>query len=85
MRPPYYAGPHGANRKVARAESADLIHWSVPQVVLDTDALDSPAADERSGSLLPTPAHPNDAGGKQPGRPHRAYPLKKGASASATA
>lgn len=45
-RPPIHAGPAGANRKVARLASPDLIRWSLPQVVLDTDDLDAPASPE---------------------------------------
>jgi len=43
-RPTAHAGVEAhANRKMARAESEDLIHWSVPEVVLDTDEGDAPA------------------------------------------
>lgn len=31
-----------ANRKIARVESDDLVHWSVSRVVLDTDERDAP-------------------------------------------
>lgn len=31
-----------ANRKIARCESEDLIHWNVLRAVLDTDELDAP-------------------------------------------
>lgn len=55
LRPPIYAGPHGANRKMARSESDDLIHWSVPEVVLATDELDAPAFDVFDESKMPVP------------------------------
>lgn len=45
MRPITHAGPHSANRKIARAESEDLVHWSLPQVVMDTDERDADAFD----------------------------------------
>jgi len=41
-RPPITAGGHSANRKIARLESPDLIQWSLPRVVLDTDEGDHP-------------------------------------------
>ena len=41
-RPSILAGPHGANRKIARSESGDLVNWSTPRTVLDTDARDAP-------------------------------------------
>jgi len=34
-----------ANRKMARCESEDLLHWSLPEVVLDTDERDAPGLD----------------------------------------
>ena len=54
-RPTAHAGPEGANRKVARAESEDLVHWSVPRVVLDTDERDADAFDayEETGTQAP--------------------------------
>ncbi len=42
-RPSVLAGPHGANRKIARVESENLLDWSVPRGVLDTDEIDAPA------------------------------------------
>jgi hypothetical protein len=43
-RPMIYCGVAAhANRKMARCESEDLIHWSPGEVVLDTDEGDSPA------------------------------------------
>jgi hypothetical protein len=45
-RPMIYCGTdRHANRKLARSESDDLVHWSPGRVVLDTDELDSPAWD----------------------------------------
>jgi hypothetical protein len=32
-----------ATRKIARQTSSDLVHWSTPRIVLDTDDLDAPA------------------------------------------
>jgi len=44
MRPPVYANRAAhANRKIALAESDDLVRWSIPRVVLDTDEADGPA------------------------------------------
>lgn len=54
-RPPVYAGPHGANRKIARAESTDLVEWSEPCVALDTDEFDAPGTEvfnEGSGGTV---------------------------------
>ena len=46
LRPTVYCGvERHANRKMARAESDDLIHWTPPRVVLDTDERDAPAFD----------------------------------------
>ena len=42
-RPSILGGPHGANRKIARSESEDLVRWSLPQTVLDTDEADASA------------------------------------------
>ncbi len=43
-RPMIYCGvPFHANRKMARCESEDLVHWSPGRIVLDTDEADSPA------------------------------------------
>ncbi|HOK80673.1 MAG TPA: hypothetical protein PK303_08145 [bacterium] len=43
LRPVIHCGmDRHANRKIARCESEDLIHWTVPKVVLDTDELDAP-------------------------------------------
>jgi len=43
LRPTIHCGmDRHANRKIARSESEDLIHWTVPKVVLDTDELDAP-------------------------------------------
>lgn len=43
-RPTIHAGLAAhANRKIARAESDDLIHWSTQEIVLDTDERDAPA------------------------------------------
>jgi hypothetical protein len=55
LRPPIYAGPHSANRKMARSESADLVHWTVPEVVLDTDELDAPAFECFDERKMPVP------------------------------
>ena len=45
-RPMIYCGIEAhANRKMARCESEDLIHWSPGRVVLDMDEADSPAWD----------------------------------------
>jgi len=48
LRPEYaYAGVEAhASRKIARSTSDDLVHWTVPRVVLDTDDLDAPAVPE---------------------------------------
>ena len=46
QRPMIYCGvKQHANRKMARVESEDLIHWSPSRVVLDTDERDAPAFD----------------------------------------
>ncbi len=46
QRPTIYCGvPAHANRKIARVESEDLVHWSVSRVVLDTDERDAPGLD----------------------------------------
>lgn len=37
-------GRFGFGRKVARTESADFLHWSQPQLVLEADERDGPAA-----------------------------------------
>ncbi len=43
LRPVIHCGmDRHANRKIARCESEDLIHWSVSKVILDTDELDAP-------------------------------------------
>jgi hypothetical protein len=43
MRPIIHCGmDRHANRKLARCESADLVHWSIPEVILDTDERDAP-------------------------------------------
>ena len=55
LRPPLYAGPRSANRKVARCESADLLHWTTPEVVLDTDDRDAPAEHVCPEGSLPHP------------------------------
>lgn len=39
-RPTVHAGPEAACRRIARCESEDLVHWTVPKVVLDTDDAD---------------------------------------------
>ncbi|MBI4024983.1 MAG: hypothetical protein HY360_08370 [Verrucomicrobia bacterium] len=39
-RPTVHAGPEAACRRIARCESEDLVHWTVPKVVLDTDEAD---------------------------------------------
>ncbi|MCM8822719.1 MAG: hypothetical protein NC831_07935 [Candidatus Omnitrophica bacterium] len=42
LRPVIHCGmDRHANRKIARSESEDLVHWSIPKIVLDTDELDS--------------------------------------------
>ncbi|NQU09668.1 hypothetical protein HQ590_02670 [bacterium] len=44
MRPTIHTGYEShANRKIARCESADLIHWTPSRVCLDTDERDAPA------------------------------------------
>lgn len=46
MRPNIHCGMAAhANRKMARSESADLIHWTPPRVILDTDERDADAFD----------------------------------------
>lgn len=46
MRPMIYVGvQHHANRKMARVDSTDLVHWSPGRVCLDTDERDAPAWD----------------------------------------
>jgi hypothetical protein len=46
QRPTIYCGQEfHANRKLARCESSDLVHWSPSRVVIDTDELDAPAHD----------------------------------------
>ncbi|HOC03109.1 MAG TPA: hypothetical protein PKK91_06485 [bacterium] len=43
LRPVIHCGmDKHANRKIARCESDDLIHWSISRVILDTDELDAP-------------------------------------------
>jgi len=45
-RPTIHTGmANHANRKIGRVESADLVHWSVSRVVLDTDERDAPGLD----------------------------------------
>lgn len=39
-RPTVHAGPEAACRRIARCESEDLIHWTTPKIVLDTDEAD---------------------------------------------
>lgn len=43
LRPTVHAGPYWANRMAARAESPDLLEWTVPKIVLTTDDRDAPA------------------------------------------
>ena len=46
LRPIIHAGMAShANRKLARCESDDLIHWTPPRVIIDTDERDAPAFD----------------------------------------
>lgn len=46
QRPTIYCGQEfHANRKLARCESTDLVHWSPSRVVIDTDERDAPAHD----------------------------------------
>lgn len=46
LRPTIHTGMEmHANRKMARSESEDLIHWSPPRVIIDTDERDAPAFD----------------------------------------
>lgn len=52
-RPQYAAGPIKMPRVVARMESDDLIHWSVPRVVLDTDEADGDGC-----QYVPSPVFP---------------------------
>jgi hypothetical protein len=44
MRPTIHCGPPAqhANRKIARCESEDLVHWSPSRVILDADERDAP-------------------------------------------
>ena len=42
-RPEAHAGPHCANRMVARSESDDLVHWDNTRIVLSTDGGDAAA------------------------------------------
>jgi len=44
LRPTIHCGMAShANRKMARSESEDLIHWTPPRVIIDTDEVDAPA------------------------------------------
>ena len=46
QRPTIYCGvDRHANRKIARLDSEDLVHWGLSRVVLDTDERDAPAFD----------------------------------------
>jgi hypothetical protein len=46
MRPTIHCGMAAhANRKAARSESDDLVHWTPPRVILDTDERDADAFD----------------------------------------
>lgn len=46
LRPPVHCGMDvHANRKMARCESEDLLHWTLPEIVLDTDERDAPGLD----------------------------------------
>ena len=52
-RPPVYvSASHEVNRVIGRLESEDLVHWSPPEIVLDTDERDADPWDQVNEAAL---------------------------------